>query len=72
MENLIFFTKLKSDDGQESWARFPDAPENMKVWNEEIYDKHDNSLIEDFEKFINIDHYYQILMKKLDRWKETV
>ncbi|MGS5040738.1 hypothetical protein ACVDHH_04990 [Staphylococcus saprophyticus] len=42
--------KVKDDDGQESWARFPDAPENMKVWNEEIYDKHDNSLIEDFRE----------------------
>lgn len=64
--------KVKEIDGQESWARFPDAPENMKVWNHEIYDSEGNSLIPDFEKFIDINHYYQILVKKLERWKEPV
>ncbi|WP_210143294.1 hypothetical protein [Staphylococcus sp. GDY8P193P] len=64
--------KVKEIDDQESWARFPDAPENMKVWNHKIYDNEGNSLIPDFEKFIDINHYYQILVKKLERWKEPV
>lgn len=64
--------KVKEDEGQESWARFPDAPENMRVWNNEVYDKNGEPLLTDFEQFVDIDHYYQILMKKLDRWKEKV
>lgn len=64
--------KVKNVDGQESWARFPDAPENMFLWNDEIYDKDGKSLINNFDNRIDINHYYQILIKRLERWKESI
>lgn len=52
----------------ESWARFPDAPENMLMWNDEVYKEDGTSNVTDFAKNVDINHYYQIITKKLERW----
>jgi hypothetical protein len=56
--NFCLF-KRRHDDGL---VRFADAPTKMYLWNE------DCSEIEDFEKIVDINHYYQIVLKRLERW----
>jgi hypothetical protein len=51
--------KKRYDDGL---VRFADAPLDMFLWNGEC------SEIQDFEKIVDLNHYYQIVMKKLERW----
>jgi hypothetical protein len=43
-------------------VRFADAPLNMFLWNNDTGD------ITDFEKKIDITHYYNIVLKRLERW----
>lgn len=43
-------------------VRFADAPMDMFLFNG------DCSEIENFEKIIDINHYYQIILKRLERW----
>jgi hypothetical protein len=42
--------------------RFPDAPANMVLWNE------DCSKFTDFSNIVDIDHYYLLTRKRLERW----
>lgn len=65
--NRVFATKdgdfclfKKRVDG--GMVRFADAPMKMYLWNGEC------SEIKDFEKIIDLNHYYQIINKKLERW----
>jgi hypothetical protein len=51
--------KKRHDDGL---VRFPDLPEKMFVWNDDL-DK-----LEDMESFIDLNHYMLIIQKKLERW----
>lgn len=51
--------KQRHDNGL---VRFADAPIHMFLWNE------DCSEIEDFESIVDLDHYYQIVNKRLERW----
>ncbi len=57
-EGLCLFKK-RQDDGL---VRFADAPLDMFLWNE------DCSELDDFEKIVDINHYYQIITKRLERW----
>lgn len=43
-------------------VKFADAPEHMFLWNE------DCTHIPDFKNIIDINHYYQIINKKLSAW----
>lgn len=43
-------------------VRFPDAPIHMHLFN------NDCNEIENFESIIDLDHYYQIIVKRLERW----
>lgn len=52
--------KRRQDDGM---VMFPDAPEQMLVWNYEIDD------LEDFKNKIDINYYYTLINKKLERWQ---
>lgn len=52
--------KRRQDDGM---VMFPDAPEQMLVWNYEVND------LEDFKNKIDINYYYTLINKKLERWK---
>lgn len=51
--------KKRQDDGM---VRFADAPMKMFLWNDEC-DK-----LENFEKIVDLNHYYQIINKRLERW----
>ncbi|MBS4750989.1 hypothetical protein KG091_07845 [Carnobacteriaceae bacterium zg-ZUI78] len=46
-----------------STARFPDAPEYMLVWNDEL------SKLKDFAKKIDVNFYYKLINKVLERWE---
>jgi len=43
-------------------VRFADAPLNMYLWND------DCSEIRNFKRVLNIDHYYQLIIKRMERW----
>lgn len=51
--------KKRHDEGL---VRFPDAPMNMYLFND------DCSEIDNFASIVDIDHYYQLVIKKLERW----
>lgn len=51
--------KLRHDNGL---VRFADAPLNMYKWNQDCDE------IKNFESIIDINHYYQIVIKRLERW----
>ena len=55
--------KVREDGG---YCNFPDTPDYMLVWNEHVDD------IEDFEKIVDLNHYYQIINKKLKHWQKGV
>jgi hypothetical protein len=57
-EGLCLYKK-RQDDGL---VRFADAPLNMFLWND------DCSELEDFERVVDINHYYQLVTKRLERW----
>lgn len=51
--------KRRHDDGL---VRFADAPLNMYLWNDDCNE------LENFEDIIDINHYYRIVRKRLERW----
>lgn len=51
--------KKRQDDGL---VKFADAPEKMFVWNEDV-DKLDR-----FESIVDLNHYVQIINKRLEKW----
>ena len=51
--------KKRHDNGL---VRFADAPINQFLWN------HDCNEINDFSKIVDLNHYYQLVIKKLERW----
>ena len=59
--NGVTLEKRRLDGGH---VKFPDAPDQMLVWNDEV-DK-----LKDFGKLIDINYYYKIINKKLEAWGE--
>ena len=51
--------KKRHDDGL---VRFADAPLNMHLWNDDCAE------IADFNNIVDFNHYYQLVMKRLERW----
>lgn len=51
--------KRRHDD---TLIRFPDAPANMALWNQDCTE------IKDFANIVDIDHYYLLTRKRLERW----
>ena len=51
--------KIRKDGGQ---VNFPDSPERMFIWNGDLKD------IPDFKKMIDLDHYMDLVNKKLRGW----
>jgi len=51
--------KCRHDDGL---VRFADAPLNMYLHNEDCDE------IDNFDKIIDLNHYYQLVIKRLERW----
>lgn len=65
--NRVFATK-KGDfcvykKKGETLAKFPNAPNQMYLWNR------DTSEIENFGRIVDLNHYYDILLKKLEKWE---
>lgn len=56
----LLLQKKRQDDGL---VRFADAPEKMHLWNE------DTEKIENFQKIVDLNHYYQLINRKLERWR---
>lgn len=52
--------KIRQDGGR---VNFPDTPEYMYLWNDDVRD------IPNFEEIIDIEHYHQLIIKKLKGWK---
>lgn len=59
-KDYVLLQKKRQDDGL---VRFADAPDKMYLWNDEC-DK-----LEDFQSIVDLNHYYQLINRKLDRWK---
>lgn len=55
----VLLYKKRKDDGL---VRFPDTPDHMLVWNDEV------KKIEDFKKKVDINFYYTLINKVLERW----
>lgn len=53
--------KKRMDDGL---VHFPDAPEHMLIWNQDCDD------LVDFGKKVDINFYYELINKTLERWEE--
>ena len=51
--------KIRQDGGQ---VNFPDAPELMYLWNEDV------GKIENFRDIVDQEYYYNLVMKKLKGW----
>ena len=57
----LLLQKKRVDGGL---VRFADAPDQMFLWND------DCGQIEGFEKKLDINHYYKLIKRKLERWSE--
>ena len=51
--------KKRHDNGL---VRFADAPLKMHLWNDDCKD------LKNFENIIDLNHYYQLVIKRLERW----
>lgn len=54
--------KIRADGGK---VNFPDVPEYMYLWNGDLADLHD------FSRIVNMDHYYNLIEKKLKGWPDV-
>lgn len=59
VEGTTKLYKVRHDGG---YVNFPDAPERMFVWNNDVKD------LENFSNIVDINHYYQLINKKLEAW----
>ena len=57
--------KLRADGGK---VNFPDAPDRMFLWNEDVNDLPNDQ----FRKIIDIEHYYTMVNEKLKGWPQDV
>lgn len=51
--------KKRADDGL---VKFSDAPDKMYVWNDDV------SKLENFNRIVDLNHYVQIIEKRLEKW----
>ena len=63
VDNVTLYKYKVDDDGTKRLSKFPDAPERMKVWNDDV------SEYTDFKKEVDIQFYYDLIMKIIGRWK---
>lgn len=54
--------KIRADGGK---VNFPDVPEFMYLWNDDIRD------LRDFSQIIDVGHYYALVEKKLKGWPDV-
>lgn len=55
--------KIRQDDGQ---VNFPDVPERMFIWNDDLKD------LKNFSEIIDQSYYYNLVMEKLKGWQTNV
>ena len=55
--------KIRQDDGQ---VNFPDVPERMFIWNEDVRD------LKNFSEIVDQSYYYNLVMEKLKGWQTNV
>lgn len=55
--------KIRQDDGQ---VNFPDVPERMYLWNDDVKE------LTNFKDIIDLDYYYALVTEKLKGWPEYV
>lgn len=55
--------KIRQDDGQ---VNFPDVPERMFIWNDDVKD------LKNFSEIIDQSYYYTLVMEKLKGWQTNV
>ena len=51
--------KVRQDGG---YVKFPDAPERMYIWNDDV------SKLKNLGSILDINHYYQLILRKLENW----
>lgn len=61
-------TDAETKEVTESWVRFPDAPNHMMVFNDDVYKEDGTSNVPDFNKKVDLNFYYQLITKRLERW----
>lgn len=58
--------KVKIEDDHESLINFPDVPEEMILWNDDVNE------IQDFIRQIDVNFYNNLIIKKLEGWPKNV
>ena len=58
--------KVKVEDDHESLINFPDVPEEMILWNDDVNE------IENFTDQIDLNFYNELVNKKLEGWPKDV
>lgn len=62
-DDSICLYKHRHDGGL---VRFPNTPQKMFLWNDEI------SKLENFADIVDLSHYYNIIVEKLEQWNVTI
>lgn len=55
--------KIRRDGGQ---VNFPDVPELMYIWNDDLRE------LKNFRSIIDIEYYYHLVLEKLKGWPQNV
>lgn len=55
--------KIRRDGGQ---VNFPDVPELMYIWNDDLHE------LKNFRSIIDIEYYYHLVLEKLKGWPQNV
>lgn len=69
--NRVFATKANNPEAVtlykrkngDTYARFPNAPSSMFVWNRDV------SELTNFHKIVDLNHYYDLIIHKLKKWQ---
>lgn len=56
----VSLRKVRQDGG---FVKFPDAPDQMYVWNDDV------KKLKNLGSIIDLNHYYQLILKKAGAWK---
>lgn len=62
----VEYTKLYKTRTGEDFINFPDAPERMYLWNGDV-----NELADKFADIVDLNHYYNLIDKKLQGWPDV-
>ncbi|WDF81849.1 hypothetical protein PQ472_07905 [Lacticaseibacillus pabuli] len=62
----IHLFKKRMDDGM---VKFPNAPEEMLLYNDKLYDEQGNNMFTDFADKVDKNFYYKLILKTLERWE---